>query len=376
MFNLNPFLALDGYYLLMDWLELPNLRARGLSWVASRVRRRPPSWSMLDREGRLVALYGLLAVGWLIIALNIGYRVYVDRVAGLIIGLWRSGWTARVLLVAVVAALASPVLYVLGGWLARRWRRLRERFAQRRSVRDEPRRLDALRASTLRELPADVLTALAARARWVRPQAGEQLVFAGAAQPNVLAVVEGSLEARAPGDPAGTIRERVGVGGVVGIGAAVTGAPAALAWYAAGTKLLAVPSSAVAATVGPIADRVVYSAGGGEATVAEAEALFAESPAMSGLSYEDKLGLAAVARPVSLPPGATLALSGPDEAILIASGVIATPDGFQLGRGTLVGPAGEELSGAVAVARTTVRLFTLPAVSGLPLLLGTHRRAR
>ena len=61
LFNLNPFLALDGYYLLMDWLEIPNLRARGLAWVVGRLRRRPPRWAELDREGRLVALYGMLA---------------------------------------------------------------------------------------------------------------------------------------------------------------------------------------------------------------------------------------------------------------------------------------------------------------------------
>src|SRR5687767_4448439 len=65
LFNLNPFLALDGYYLLMDWLEVPNLRARGLAWVGARLRRRPPRFGQLDREGRLVALYGMLAVIWL-----------------------------------------------------------------------------------------------------------------------------------------------------------------------------------------------------------------------------------------------------------------------------------------------------------------------
>ena len=72
LFNLNPFLALDGYYLLMDWLEIPNLRARGLAWVGGRLRRRPPRWAELDREGRLVALYGMLAVLWLVIAVNLG----------------------------------------------------------------------------------------------------------------------------------------------------------------------------------------------------------------------------------------------------------------------------------------------------------------
>jgi len=120
LFNLNPFLALDGYYLVMDWLEVPNLRARGLSWVAGRFRGRPPAWGQLDREGRLVALYGMLAICWLIIALNLGYRVYVDRVAGLATGLWRSGPLAQLLFIVVVAALLSPVVYVGVGWLVKR----------------------------------------------------------------------------------------------------------------------------------------------------------------------------------------------------------------------------------------------------------------
>jgi len=367
LFNLNPFLALDGYYLVMDWLEVPNLRARGLAWVATRLRRRPPSWKALDREGRLIALYGFLAIGWLVVALNIAYRVYVDRVGGLITGLWRSGWTARVLLFAVVAALMSPIVYILFGWLARRWRRFWQRLRESRLARDVPRRLEALRSSSLRSLPSDKLAGLATRSRWIYPRTGEQLVFAGAAQPNVLAVVEGALEARAPGDPAGTVRERVGAGGVVGIGAAVAGSPSPLGWYAAGTKLLAVPSTAVAAAVGPLGGGM----GGPFGTAAEAEALFAESPALSGLSYEDKMGLASVAVPVSVAPGASVLLNGPDDAVVLASGVIATPDGQELGRGTLIGPSGEQRPGAVALARTPVRLFSLPAVNGLPLLLGT-----
>ncbi|HEX6869584.1 MAG TPA: M50 family metallopeptidase, partial [Micromonosporaceae bacterium] len=365
LFNLNPFLALDGYYLLMDWLEVPNLRARGLAWVAAQIRRRPPTWSTLDREGRLIALYGMLAVGWLVIAGNVAYRVYLDRVGGLVTGLWRSGWAARVLLVVVVAALMSPVVYVLCGWAARRWRRLRRQLAERREELDGPRRLDALRASSLRDLPADRLAELAAQARWVHPRPGEQLVFAGAAQPEVFAVVDGALEGRAPGDPPGAVRERVGVGGVVGLGAAVTGAPAPLAWYAAGTTLLALPSAALASVVGPAGVR-----GDEFGQAAEAEALFADAPALAGLSYEDRLGLAAVAVPVSLAPGAAVALRGADDAIVLASGVVATPDGQELGRGTLIGPAGVDAPAPVAVTRTPVRSFGLPAVGGLPLLLG------
>jgi len=364
LFNLNPFLALDGYYLLMDWLEIPNLRARGLAWIAARVRRRPPSWRALDREGRLVALYGLLAVGWLVVAANLVYRLYVDRVGGLVTGLWRSGWGARVLLVIVTLALVSPVVYVVAGWTGRTVRRLVRRLGDRRVERDEPRRLAALRDSTLRDLPDSALRELAAQARWRHPRTGEQVVFAGAAQPYVFVVVDGALEGRRPGDPVGTVRQRVGRGGVVGLAAALTGAPADLAWHTAGTTLLAIPTATVAATIGPVAAGAGVTFG----TVEEAEQLFRQTPGLAGLSTEDRLGLAQVAVPIALAPNAML--NGGDTAVVVASGMVETPDGQQLGRGTMVGPVGVDFSGAVATARTPVRAFTIPAVSGLPFLLG------
>jgi putative peptide zinc metalloprotease protein len=34
MFNANPLLRFDGYYMLMDWLEIPNLRTRGTQYFA------------------------------------------------------------------------------------------------------------------------------------------------------------------------------------------------------------------------------------------------------------------------------------------------------------------------------------------------------
>ncbi|WP_326555325.1 cyclic nucleotide-binding protein [Micromonospora sp. NBC_01813] len=363
LFNLNPFLALDGYYLLMDWLEIPNLRARGLAYVTGRLRRRGPRWAALDREGRLVALYGMLAVLWVVIAVNLFWRIWTDRVAGLVTGLWRSGWPARLLLAAVVAGLAAPLVYLVLGWLARRWRRLRARLAQRRHASDTPRRLDALRASALRTLPASALNRLAAQARWVHPRTGEQLVAAGAAQPAVFVVVDGAVEGRAPGDPVGTVRQRLGPGGLVGLASALTGTPAALTWHTAGTTLLTLPPAAVATVVGPLpgpppADRIA------------AESLLAETPALSGLTPEDRLGLVSRARQVSLPPGSPVRLSGPYDAVVLESGVIALMDGTELRRGTMIGPVGAEPPDVVATTRTPVRLWQLPAVAGLPMLLG------
>ncbi|AVT30462.1 cyclic nucleotide-binding protein [Plantactinospora sp. BC1] len=364
LFNLNPFLALDGYYLLMDWLEIPNLRARGLAYVLARLRRRPPSWAQLDREGRIVALYGTLAVLWVVVAVNIGWRIWTDRVAGLILGLWRSGWPARLLLVAVIAGLAAPLVYLVAGWLARRVRRVRAHWVQRRHRLDLPRRLDALRNSPLGRLPETTLAELAGRARWVRPRTGTQLVFAGAAQSTVFLVVDGAMEGRRPGDPGGLVRQRLGPGGVIGLASALTGAPATLDWHTAGTLLLGLPTSAVVTGVGPLP-------GPPPADRAEAEALFAEAPALRGLSPEDRLGLVSGARVSAVAAGDPIVLAGPSDAVVVESGVIELPDGTQLRRGTMIGPAGEGEPGTVATARTPVRVWALPAVTGLPLLFGT-----
>ena len=178
------------------------------------------------------------------------------------------------LLVAVVAGLAAPVVYVLAGWLAgrvravRRWRRERRRVAA-----DLPRRLAALRASPLAHLPAHG----ARRPRRRRPLAPSPprascSAVAGRAQPDVFAWSTGRVEGRRPGDPGGTSAQRVGPGGVVGSAPPSPATPPPLAWHTAGTTLLAVPASLVATSMAAVAP----AAGADPAQVRE---LLAQTPA-------------------------------------------------------------------------------------------------
>jgi putative peptide zinc metalloprotease protein len=367
LFNLNPFLALDGYYLLMDWLEIPNLRARGLSWVAARLRGRPPRWTVLDSEGRIVALYGILAILWLAVAANLAYRIWADRVSGLVTGLWHGGAAARLLLVVVILGLCAPLLYLAGGRLARAWRTTAERRTERRREADVPRRLAALRASDLGGLPEPALAGLAARARWLHPPTGRHLVVAGHSQSAVYVVVEGALQARQPGDPGGTIRHHVGPGGVVGLAGALTGRATSLDWHTAGTTLLSLPTATVATVVGPLP-------GPPPRDRDEAESLFNDTPALNALAGDERLALIAAAHPVDLEPGAPVILPGPTHAVVVESGVIAMPDGVELRRGTLVGPVGDGNPGMVAQTRTPVRLWVIPDASDLPPLVGAAHR--
>jgi putative peptide zinc metalloprotease protein len=65
-FNLNPLIKLDGYYLLSDGLEVPNLRQKAFSYLGARIRalwgaRTPVVWNTSPRERRIYLIYGLLA---------------------------------------------------------------------------------------------------------------------------------------------------------------------------------------------------------------------------------------------------------------------------------------------------------------------------
>ncbi|WP_433297587.1 cyclic nucleotide-binding protein [Actinoplanes sp. CA-030573] len=366
-FQLSPFLPLDGHYLLMDWLEIPQLRARGLAWVGGRLRGRPPRWSALDREGRLIALYGALAVAWLAFAAVLTFRVFSDRISGLATGLWHEGLLGVLLLVLVVLGLGAPAVFFLLGRVTRWWGRSRQRRAENDREADSPRRLAALRASDLGGLPEPALAGLAARARWVHPPTGRQIVQAGGSQPAVYVVVEGALQGRRPGDPPGTIRHHVGPGGVVGLVNAITGRSTQLDWHTAGTTLLYIPSATVSTVVGPLP-------GPPPQDRAEAEALFADTPALAALAVDQRLALIASAHPVDLEPGAPVTLNGPTHAVVVESGVIAMGEGIELRRGTLVGPVGEGNPGVVAQCRTPVRLWVVPDAADLPPLVGsTHR---
>ena len=366
LFNLNPLLALDGYYALMDWLEIPNLRPRAIATLVSWARRRRPRWSELDREGRLVAVYAVLALLWLVVMANLLVRLHRDRVTGVVTGLWQLGWAARLLLVVVAAALVAPLVYAVAGWLGRRWRRLRARLPERRRARDVPRRLRALSGSVLGALPAPQLTTLATNARWVHPRVGAQVLAAGAAPHDVLLVVDGELVGRRPGDPPGAVRARAGAGELAGAAAALSARPSALSWHAAGTTLLAVPTRDFRAVVGPLVTPVAVDPD-------EAQELLAESAALAGLPDEERAGLSAQMRPLALSPGEQLELAGPQEAVLVAAGTLAS-EGGEVRRGQLIGPAGPQ-EAVRAQARSPVRAWVFPVMASLASALARGRSA-
>ncbi|MEE8404951.1 MAG: hypothetical protein V3S17_06135 [candidate division Zixibacteria bacterium] len=67
LFNFNPLIKLDGYYLLSDWLDIPNLRSKAFAYIGNLFKRRFLGWPIekletTARERRIFFWYAFLAL--------------------------------------------------------------------------------------------------------------------------------------------------------------------------------------------------------------------------------------------------------------------------------------------------------------------------
>lgn len=122
--NLNPLLELDGYFMLMDWLDIPNLRPRALAfwrrdaWPRWRAHPTPRRfWAGLSSTERIFTIYGALTLVYSALALWLAFYFWQSRLAPLVADLWQRGAAWRVAVVAAAAALAMAGLYYVGQFL-------------------------------------------------------------------------------------------------------------------------------------------------------------------------------------------------------------------------------------------------------------------
>jgi multidrug resistance efflux pump len=108
LFNLNPFIKLDGYYLLSDWLEVPNLRQRAFAHLGRMFRwvwggSSPPAPSSTARERRIYWVYGLLA--WIYTAVLLGLVLW--HLGRWLVGRYQ-GWGFVFLMLLVAGIFQQP----------------------------------------------------------------------------------------------------------------------------------------------------------------------------------------------------------------------------------------------------------------------------
>ena len=114
--NLNPLWELDGYYVLMDWLDRPNFRRKAMEWLALELPSAITNREIL-RAHRIEILYGLGAVlyvgAYVVVALTLSFRQlalewtgrWVNAVAISLIAYTLVPLTALALIMRVVSSL-------------------------------------------------------------------------------------------------------------------------------------------------------------------------------------------------------------------------------------------------------------------------------
>ncbi len=113
LFNFNPLIKLDGYYLLSDWLDIPNLRAKSFAYLSTQFKRIGLGWSIpaieaTDRERRVFLTYAILAT--IYSAFLLGYLFYL--LAGFILDV--AGGGGLLLLIIVLCLTVRANIVALG----------------------------------------------------------------------------------------------------------------------------------------------------------------------------------------------------------------------------------------------------------------------
>ena len=190
--NLVPLLELDGYWILSDLIQIPDLRPRSLQfiqhdlWHKIRARERltPQEWGLGG--------YGFAGIAFTIFSFWTGFFFWEVIFKNLIFGLWRGGIGSKVLLVLLGAFLAGPIIRGLLKLVLSLVRRVSGlvravRFRLETTWRVEAAQLiDALPAFD--DLPEEVLSDLAGRVRLRILHTGEP-VFRQGDQPDAFYIV-------------------------------------------------------------------------------------------------------------------------------------------------------------------------------------------
>jgi putative peptide zinc metalloprotease protein len=114
LMNLAPFMELDGYFVLMDWLEIPLLRKKSLGFVRERLasklfREHTP----FSHEERIYAVYGLLTAAFTGLTILLTIVLWQSQLRGLV----ESMLSGQDILAAVLVgglALVAGVPLILG----------------------------------------------------------------------------------------------------------------------------------------------------------------------------------------------------------------------------------------------------------------------
>jgi putative peptide zinc metalloprotease protein len=165
--NLVPLLELDGYWILSDLIQVPDLRPRSLEFTQHELWHKLRTRERLTPQEVGLAFYGVAGIAFTVVAVWVAVYFWRETFGNVFAGLWHGGVGSRILLVLLVLVLAGPAVRGVANLVRATYRRARRagrkiRFRVETGWRVEAAELiDALPA--FEDLSPELLSDLAGR---------------------------------------------------------------------------------------------------------------------------------------------------------------------------------------------------------------------
>jgi CRP-like cAMP-binding protein len=210
LMNLIPLLELDGYWLLSEAIDVPDLRPRSLRFLRHDLWHKIKTREHWSRSEVGLFTYAVLGTLFTVFSFYTAYFFWETIFGGLVTRLWHGGLITRFILVALGLFILGPVIRGLLGLLRSVWRQLRAlgqrvRFRLQLKWRVEAAEMiDALPA--FRDIPGEVLNDLAGRVQ-LKQYPGGKAVFRQGDEADAFYVVrKGEIQIVEEDPAAGTSR--------------------------------------------------------------------------------------------------------------------------------------------------------------------------
>ncbi|MCA1830586.1 MAG: cyclic nucleotide-binding domain-containing protein, partial [Actinobacteria bacterium] len=196
--NLVPLLELDGYWIMTDLLDTPDLRPRALSFarhdlprkIARREKITPYEWAL--------SIYAVVGSAFTIVVLWLSFSFWRQLFSGFVGRLWHAGIPTRLILLLLAVVVGGPLIrgiVKLSSLALRRARALVDLLAFRLQTKWRVEAAELIDALPLfSDLPEDALNDLAGRVKLRTVGQGRAVIRQGERPESFFVVRSGELE--------------------------------------------------------------------------------------------------------------------------------------------------------------------------------------
>ncbi|MEX2554628.1 MAG: cyclic nucleotide-binding domain-containing protein [Actinomycetota bacterium] len=208
--NLVPLLELDGYWILSDAIQVPDLRPRSLAFLRYDLWHKLRTRVRINRVEVGLLVYGVVGIAFTIFSFWLSYFFWKRLFFSVIESMWESGLGGKIMLVALGVFIGGPIVRGIVKLLRSLALRVRDLWravafrAQKRWRVEAAGLLDRL--AVFEELPVETLNEIAGRVRLQRIASGQPVVRQGEPARAYYVVRRGSLDVVEEGNDG---RERV-----------------------------------------------------------------------------------------------------------------------------------------------------------------------